>query len=88
MKFPGPKVKKGTKSDSVTLQGLHLCCGGCEKAVKAALKKVAGVDSVDVIKKKRTIVLSGKAIDVAAVLKALNSAGFSGSIEKAKKKDK
>lgn len=85
-KYPAQKIKAGTKSDTVALRGAHLCCGGCVKAVQAAMKDVKGVKSVTCDRKKRTITLTGSEIDAAAAVAALNKAGFSARHGKRKKK--
>jgi len=77
VKLPGGKVKAGTKAAKANFVGAHLCCGQCVKAVQAAVKSVDGVKEVSVDRKKRTISVSGTEIDVAAVIAALNKAGFS-----------
>ena len=84
--FPRQHVKKGTKADTVTLRGLHLCCGKCIKAVTAAGKGIAGVSSVEADKKHRSLTLTGSGIDVNAAIAALNKAGFSGHIRRKRKK--
>lgn len=84
--FPHQRVKRGTKADTVTLRGVHLCCGKCVKAVESAANGVAGVTSVEVDKKKRSATLTGSGIDVNAAIAALNKAGFSGRIPRKRNK--
>lgn len=67
------------ESSSVQLVGFHNCCVGCEYAIKTAINKIEGVDSA--IVKKRSCTVKGS-FDVAAVLKAVNNAGFSASVKK------
>ncbi|MCH8829324.1 MAG: cation transporter [Planctomycetes bacterium] len=86
VKFPAQKIKKGTKNDTVVLRGVHICCGQCIKAIAAAVKGVSGVESPACNKKKRTVTLTGKDIDVAAAIAALNKAGFSARYKTKKKK--
>lgn len=83
-KLRGQKIKAGTKAASASFRGAHLCCGQCVKAVQKAVKSVNGVSDVTVDRKKRTIKVSGNGIDVAAVVAALNKAGFSSRYVKPK----
>jgi mercuric ion binding protein len=79
--------KAGKKSNEITLYSVHLCCGGCVNAVKAALKKVDGVSSVEADTKTKTVKLTGKDISRRAVRQALHKAGFNGSNRKLNKKE-
>jgi copper chaperone CopZ len=67
-------VKKG-KVQSLTLSGVHNCCGNCCKAIKAVVKKVAGVSGDTAEPKKDTFEVSGN-FDAADLVRALNDAGF------------
>ena len=67
-------VKEG-KVKSLTLKGIHNCCGQCNNAIKKAVKSVAGVESEDAKAKSTTLTVKGD-FDAAAVVKALNDAGF------------
>ncbi|MCA9176428.1 MAG: hypothetical protein KDB14_18200 [Planctomycetales bacterium] len=72
------KDDSGVKAGQVSrlaLKGVHNCCGGCNVAVKKALKSVAGVESDTAKAKSDTIVVEGS-FDGLAVIKALNAAGF------------
>jgi copper chaperone CopZ len=85
-KLPARKIKAGTKAAKANFVGAHLCCGACAKAVEKAAKSVSGVSEVTVDRKKRTISVSGTDVDVAAVIAALNKAGFSSRYAAPKKK--
>ncbi|MFQ5731263.1 MAG: heavy-metal-associated domain-containing protein [Planctomycetaceae bacterium] len=87
-RFPARRVKKGTKADTAVLRGLHLCCPLCEKGVKAAMKGVSGIEDITITRKKRTVKLTGKDIDIAAAVAALNKAGFSARYGQRKKPKK
>lgn len=78
---PDFKVEKDAKRDSVSITGLHLCCGGCINGAKDALAQVAGVEGTEVAAKQGKITLSGKDIQLAGVLKALHEAGFHGEVK-------
>ena len=67
-------VKAG-KVKSLTLTGVHNCCGQCTNAIKATLKKVDGVKGDTVKAKADTFDVTGD-FDAEAVVKALNAAGF------------
>ena len=67
-------VKKGM-TERLELVGIHNCCSGCNKAIKAAIASVDGVQADTAKPKSRTIVVEGK-FDGLAVVNALNKAGF------------
>jgi len=73
-------VKEG-KVKSLTLKGIHNCCGQCNNAIKKAVKTVAGVTSDDAKAKSSTLTVKGD-FDAAALVKALNDAGFHVTAEK------
>jgi copper chaperone CopZ len=60
---------------SLSLGGIHNCCGACTKAIKAALKGVEGVKADTAKAKLATLEVRGD-FDAGAVIKALNAAGF------------
>jgi copper chaperone CopZ len=72
---PSDKVK------TLKLKGVHNCCGACCKAIKTAVRGVAGVMDDTAMPKQANFQISGD-IDAAAVIKALNDAGFHATIEK------
>jgi periplasmic mercuric ion binding protein len=67
-------VKAG-KVKTLTLTGVHNCCGACCKAIKAAVKKVDGVTGDTAKPKVNTFEVTGD-FDAAEVVKALNAAGY------------
>ena len=67
-------VKAGT-TKRLELVGIHNCCGGCNKAIKAAIATVDGVQADTAKPKKKTLVIEGE-FDGLAVVHALNNAGF------------
>lgn len=67
-------VKAG-KVQRLELVGVHNCCGGCNKAVKAAIASVDGVVADTAKPKSDTVVIEGD-FDGQAVVKALLKAGF------------
>jgi copper chaperone CopZ len=78
----GPKPVKMT---TVTLKGIHNCCEGCAKPIKAAIEKVEGVTSEDVKAKETTLTVKGN-FDLLKLYKALYDAGYHATVDtKAKK---
>ena len=71
------------KVTSLTLKGVHNCCGACNNAIKAAIKKVAGVESDDAKAKSETLTIKGN-FDAKALIKALNDEGFHATVDKDK----
>ena len=69
-----PNVPKG-KVQSLSLTNSHNCCGSCCKAIKASVKKVAGVSGDTAKPKTANFTVTGD-FDAAEVVKALNAAGF------------
>jgi copper chaperone CopZ len=73
-------VKKG-KVKTLTLEGVHNCCGQCTKGIAAALGKVDGVTG-------NTAKARGDSFDVTGdfeaqdVVKALNAAGYHVKVKK------
>ena len=63
------------KVKSVTVSGAHNCCGQCCRALKATVKKVDGVKEDTAMPKGKSFTVSGD-FDAAALVKALNAAGF------------
>jgi copper chaperone CopZ len=68
------------KADTITVKGVHACCGQCHKALKAlfpdATVTIAGSGA------QRDITIAGKDLSAAEVQQKLQKAGFSGKIEK------
>jgi copper chaperone CopZ len=69
------------KVKSLTLTGIHNCCGACANAIKAAVKKVDGASADTVKGKQETIEVTGD-FDAEALVKALNVAGFHVKVKK------
>jgi copper chaperone CopZ len=76
----GPAIKPASglpegKVKSLSLAGTHNCCKSCTNAIKKAVKTVPGVTGDTVQPKVDSFEVTGD-FDAAAVLKALNDAGF------------
>jgi copper chaperone CopZ len=63
------------KVKTLTLTGIHNCCGKCNATIKATVKKVDGVTGDTAKPKSDTFDVTGE-FDAAEVIKALNAAGF------------
>jgi copper chaperone CopZ len=68
------------KVKSLTLTGVHNCCGACCKAIKGAVKTVDGVKGDTAKPKGATFDVTGD-FEAADVIKALNAAGFNATVK-------
>jgi periplasmic mercuric ion binding protein len=75
LKFKEDSGVTAGKVTSVTLVGIHNCCGSCNKAIKNAIKKVDGVTGDTAKAKKDSLTVTGN-FDAVQLVKALNAAGF------------
>lgn len=71
---------KKEKVKSLTVTGVHNCCGACTSALKKTLKGVDGVTGDTVKSKATTFEVTGD-FEAAAVIKALNDAGFHAKVK-------
>jgi copper chaperone CopZ len=71
---PAADVPSG-KVKSLSVSGIHNCCPQCCRAIKAAVKGVSGVTGETAKPKESSFEVTGD-FDAAAVVKALNNAGF------------
>lgn len=85
--FPKSGAKKGVKANTVTLNGVHLCCGACVTGARKAFAKLDSVGTIDIDRSAKTITLKGKGISVTDAVAALNKSGFHGTL-KARKSTK
>jgi copper chaperone CopZ len=69
------------KVKSLTLEGVHNCCGSCNRAIVAALGKVEGVKGNTAKVKAESFEVTGD-FDAAEVVKALNAAGYHVKVKK------
>lgn len=72
---------KGEKVKSLEVEGVHLCCGKCVKAVGTALGEVPGVTGNTATKGARSFTVSGEFNDTEA-FNALQKAGLTGQVGK------
>jgi copper chaperone CopZ len=79
---PGIKIDsstgaKGVKVPSLKVEGVHLCCPKCVKAVNHALADVPGVTTNNAVKNAKFFIVTGDFND-ADVFAALQKAGLTG----------
>ena len=82
------KLKTGIDKGKVSrleLIGVHNCCGGCNKAIVSAIESVDGVTANTARPKSKKVVIEGE-FDAAAVVTAMNKAGFYARTKVEKKK--
>jgi copper chaperone CopZ len=72
---------KGKKVHSLQVDGVHLCCGKCVKAVNEALNSVAGVKGNTAAKNAESFTVTGDFNDK-EVFDALQKAGLAGQAGK------
>lgn len=73
---PNPTYREYTMSDTLTLSVPGMTCGHCEAAVKQEVGGVPGVTDVDVDLETKDVVVTGTALDRAALVAAIDEAGF------------
>lgn len=74
------------KVQTLKIEGLHLCCAKCVKAVNGVLDNVSGVKANTAAKGVKTFTVTGD-FNEKEVLTALQKAGLTGKVETAKKAD-
>jgi len=72
---------KGQKVESLTVEGVHLCCRACVTAVDEAVKAVPGVKEHNAQRNAKTFTVTGDFNDK-EVFDALQKAGLSGKAAK------
>ena len=70
-----------SRVNSVRVSGIHNCCGPCCDAIKGAIDTVDGVTGDTAKPRATTFVVTGD-FHAAALVKALNDAGFSAQVER------
>jgi copper chaperone CopZ len=69
-----------TKAKTVTVEGVHLCCGKCVDAFNKAVKAAPGATKTDAAKNAKTVVVEGD-VSPKDVLDALHKAGFNAAVK-------
>ena len=72
---------KGTKVQTLKLEGVHLCCGKCVTAVDKAVKSISGVKEHTATKNAESFEVTGDFNDK-EVFDALQKAGLTGKVAK------
>lgn len=68
-------------SNTVTLSVPGMTCGHCEAAVKSEVGSVTGVESVSVDLATKDVVVTGNALDVDALVAAVDEAGYEATLK-------
>jgi mercuric ion binding protein len=79
--FPRDSGATKGKVSSLTLTGIHNCCGACNKAIKAAVKKVTGVTGDTAKPKEDTFEVTGD-YEATELIRELHAAGFHVKVKK------
>jgi periplasmic mercuric ion binding protein len=79
--FPRDSGATKGKVSSLTLTGIHNCCGACCKAIKTAVKKVPGVTGDTAKPKGDTFEVTGD-YEATELIRALHTAGFHVKVKK------
>ena len=79
IKVNGETGAKDQKVQSLTVEGVHLCCGKCAKAVTKALSSVSGVTTNTATKGAKSFTISGDFNEKDAMA-ALQKAGLTGHV--------
>jgi copper chaperone CopZ len=70
----GDAISSGSPVEAVTFKGVHVCCEGCEKAIRELFKDAEV--TFEGTGPQKDIKLKGKNLDLAHALNALKKAGF------------
>ncbi len=81
VKFPTDSGATVGKVKSLTVTGIHNCCGSCNNAIKKAVKSVSGVTGDTAKAKSETFEVTGD-YDATRLIHALHEAGFHAKIKK------
>ena len=79
--FPRDSGATKGKVSSLTLTGIHNCCGACNKAIKTAVKKVSGVTGDTAKPKNDSFDVTGD-YEATELIRALHEAGFHVKVKK------
>jgi periplasmic mercuric ion binding protein len=79
--FPHDSGATSGKVSTVTVIGIHNCCGACNKAIKTAVKKVPGVTGDTAKPKEESFDVTGD-FETTELIHALHAAGFHAKVKK------
>jgi Cu+-exporting ATPase len=90
MRRVSTQIDKSAAGDRLTLEITGMHCASCVSSVEEALKSVAGVSdaSVNLATEKATVEAKSADIDVAALLRAVEEAGYGASLSAAQPADR
>jgi len=67
--------------DSITVSGVHLCCGRCVTAIDDVVAAIEGAASHDAKTNAPSFTIKGENLKPSAVLAALRAEGFNGTVK-------
>lgn len=79
IKFDATTGAKGEEVKTLKVEGIHLCCPKCVKALNAALKNVSGYETNNAVKNAKIVVITGDFKD-SDVMDALQKHGLTGKV--------
>jgi periplasmic mercuric ion binding protein len=79
--FPRDSGATEGKVSSLTVTGIHNCCGACNKAIKTAVKKVKGVTGDTAKPKNNSFEVTGD-YEATELIRAFHEAGFHVKVKK------
>ena len=74
-------AKKGDKADKVVVKDVHVCCGQCQKGIKAAFPD-AKITFTNPAGAQRTVTIEAPGLEPSSVVEILRKAGFNGTLDK------
>lgn len=77
--IPDLEASDDEQVESLTVSGVHLCCGGCVKAVTAAVEATDGAEKHTAEKDSESFEITGK-FKTADLLAALRAEGLNGTV--------
>ena len=80
-KVPDDSGATAGKVKSLTITGVHNCCGSCNSSIKKAIAKVSGVSGDTSKPRAEAIEVTGE-FDAVELVKSLNAAGFHVKVKK------
>lgn len=80
--LPNETLDEEAVANRVIFKGVHLCCGGCAKAIAKAFRDSSDVIAVDCDTKAGTVTLIGSKVNLHAARTTLNGAGYHGKLRR------
>lgn len=76
------EIDENETTDRVTFDGVHLCCGGCARAIVRAFADYDSVVAVDCDTDDGTVTFTGQGFKLADVRNLLHKAGYHGRVKR------